>query len=98
MQFVRGGLGKLFSRQRVPVSRTVTARRSYVIPTQVKKYSGEQFEKSFGYCSVVDRERTDPDTRTVDLRSDTVSLPTVEMRRAMADAIVGDDVYMVRKQ
>jgi threonine aldolase len=29
----------------------------------------------------------------VDLRSDTVTTPTVEMRRAMADAEVGDDAY-----
>ena len=29
----------------------------------------------------------------VDLRSDTVTRPTVEMRRAMAEAEVGDDVY-----
>ena len=29
----------------------------------------------------------------VDLRSDTVTQPTAEMRRAMADAEVGDDVY-----
>ena len=29
----------------------------------------------------------------VDLRSDTVTRPTVEMRRAMAEADVGDDVY-----
>lgn len=29
----------------------------------------------------------------VDLRSDTVTKPTLEMRRAMADAEVGDDVY-----
>src|SRR5574338_97711 len=29
----------------------------------------------------------------VDLRSDTVTLPTASMRRAMADAEVGDDVY-----
>jgi threonine aldolase len=29
----------------------------------------------------------------VDLRSDTVTVPTPEMRRAMADADVGDDVY-----
>jgi threonine aldolase len=29
----------------------------------------------------------------VDLRSDTVTRPTVEMRRAMAEALVGDDVY-----
>ena len=30
---------------------------------------------------------------TIDLRSDTVSHPTPEMRRAMAEAEVGDDVY-----
>ena len=29
----------------------------------------------------------------VDLRSDTVTRPTPEMRRAMADADVGDDAY-----
>src|SRR5512144_1274489 len=29
----------------------------------------------------------------IDLRSDTVTRPTPEMRRAMAEAIVGDDVY-----
>lgn len=29
----------------------------------------------------------------IDLRSDTLTLPTPEMRRAMADAEVGDDVY-----
>ncbi len=32
-------------------------------------------------------------TRTIDLRSDTVTRPTAGMRRAMADAEVGDDVY-----
>jgi len=31
--------------------------------------------------------------RCIDLRSDTVTLPTDEMRIAMAEAIVGDDVY-----
>ncbi len=31
--------------------------------------------------------------RTIDLRSDTVTLPTPEMRRAMAEAPVGDDVF-----
>src|SRR5437763_1788206 len=30
---------------------------------------------------------------SIDLRSDTVTRPTAEMRRAMADAEVGDDVY-----
>src|SRR6478735_7528024 len=29
----------------------------------------------------------------IDLRSDTVTKPTAEMRRAMADAEVGDDVF-----
>jgi len=33
------------------------------------------------------------DTLPVDLRSDTVTTPTHEMRRAMADAEVGDDLY-----
>ncbi|XP_015929138.1 uncharacterized protein [Parasteatoda tepidariorum] len=31
--------------------------------------------------------------REVDLRSDTVTKPTAEMRRVMAEAVVGDDVY-----
>jgi threonine aldolase len=31
--------------------------------------------------------------RTIDLRSDTVTLPTPEMRRAIAEAALGDDVY-----
>src|SRR4029434_3171671 len=31
--------------------------------------------------------------RTFDLRSDTVTLPTPEMRRAIAEAPHGDDVY-----
>lgn len=31
--------------------------------------------------------------KTIDLRSDTVSHPTPEMREAMASALVGDDVY-----
>jgi threonine aldolase len=42
--------------------------------------------------------RSDPDDVTaldnfVDLRSDTVTRPTAAMRRAMAEAVVGDDVY-----
>jgi threonine aldolase len=32
-------------------------------------------------------------TTTIDLRSDTVTRPTVAMRQAMVDAEVGDDVY-----
>ncbi|MBA7486723.1 L-allo-threonine aldolase [subsurface metagenome] len=31
--------------------------------------------------------------KVIDLRSDTITLPTEEMRRAMCDADVGDDVY-----
>jgi len=33
-----------------------------------------------------------PSTNVIDLRSDTVSRPTPEMRRVMAEAVVGDDV------
>src|ERR1044072_219198 len=32
--------------------------------------------------------------RVIDLRSDTVTKPSPAMRRAMADAEVGDDVYL----
>ncbi|MFN7270598.1 MAG: beta-eliminating lyase-related protein, partial [bacterium] len=32
--------------------------------------------------------------RPIDLRSDTVTRPTPAMRRAMAEAEVGDDVYL----
>jgi len=31
--------------------------------------------------------------KLIDLRSDTVTVPTPEMRAAMAGAAVGDDVY-----
>ena len=31
--------------------------------------------------------------RTVDLRSDTLTKPTNDMRKAMAEAVVGDDVF-----
>ncbi|MBI3832632.1 MAG: low specificity L-threonine aldolase [Planctomycetes bacterium] len=34
-----------------------------------------------------------PNKRPIDLRSDTVTAPTPEMRRAMAEAEVGDDVF-----
>lgn len=33
------------------------------------------------------------DVRVVDLRSDTVTKPTPSMKKAMAEAEVGDDVY-----
>src|SRR5215472_12881380 len=39
------------------------------------------------------REEEEMADRQVDLRSDTVTLPTPEMRRAMADAELGDDVF-----
>ena len=32
-------------------------------------------------------------SKTIDLRSDTVTRPGPEMRRAIAEAIVGDDVF-----
>ena len=34
------------------------------------------------------------DEKTIDLRSDTVTRPSPAMRRAMAEAEVGDDVYL----
>ena len=34
-----------------------------------------------------------PEASRVDLRSDTVTLPSAAMRRAMAEAPVGDDQY-----
>jgi len=40
-----------------------------------------------------DTDRVMPLDGIVDLRSDTVTKPTAEMRRAMAEAEVGDDVY-----
>lgn len=33
------------------------------------------------------------DVRIIDLRSDTISKPTQEMREAMYSAVVGDDVF-----
>src|SRR4029079_6556146 len=33
-------------------------------------------------------------TSIIDLRSDTVTKPSPDMRRAMAEAVVGDDVFM----
>ena len=54
------------------------------------------------YTVAKGNQRTDPDEvkvsgqaleGVVDLRSDTVTRPTAEMRRAMAEAEVGDDVY-----
>jgi threonine aldolase len=43
--------------------------------------------------STIDAAPPKSGVQTVDLRSDTVTKPTPEMRRAMAEAEVGDDVY-----
>ena len=43
--------------------------------------------------STAQREKDEGQLPVVDLRSDTVTKPTPEMRRAMAEAEVGDDVY-----
>ncbi len=43
--------------------------------------------------SVSELEKQPASMAAVDLRSDTVTRPTPEMRRAMAEAEVGDDVY-----
>jgi len=43
--------------------------------------------------SATDRESERRAAPAIDLRSDTVTKPTPEMRRAMAEAVVGDDVY-----
>jgi len=46
-----------------------------------------------GYGSGTEREKNAGGLPVVDLRSDTLTKPTPEMRRAMAEAEVGDDVY-----
>lgn len=43
--------------------------------------------------ALTDPDRVKPVDNVVDLRSDTVTRPTPAMRRAMAEAEVGDDVY-----
>src|SRR6202171_5402205 len=43
--------------------------------------------------SASELEKQPASMAAVDLRSDTVTRPTPEMRRAMAEAEVGDDVY-----
>lgn len=53
-------------------------------------------ERPSHYTSWYEEERCMPTTASdyvVDLRSDTVTKPTPEMRRAMAEAEVGDDVF-----
>jgi threonine aldolase len=49
-----------------------------------------------GCCPALQGKRTllkEEKMRYIDLRSDTVTMPTKEMRKAMAEAEVGDDVY-----
>ena len=43
--------------------------------------------------TISEPERQPASTAAIDLRSDTVTRPSPEMRRAMAEAVVGDDVY-----
>src|SRR6185437_13829063 len=43
--------------------------------------------------SAVERSLSGVSLRMIDLRSDTVTKPTLEMRLAMSEAEVGDDVY-----
>jgi threonine aldolase len=63
---------------------------------------GTKGEEEMSYTVAKGNQRVDPDEvkvsgkaleGVVDLRSDTVTRPTDEMRRAMAAAEVGDDVY-----
>jgi threonine aldolase len=49
-----------------------------------------QFPQLVDTCT---RRRIASEAVTIDLRSDTVTRPTEQMRRAMAEAEVGDDVY-----
>lgn len=72
----------------------IILKRSYITTNLRNRYGKEQFEKSFAYCSSVDGGNVDSTIKIVDLRSDTVTQPTPEMRHAMANAIVGDDVYL----
>src|SRR2546428_2305200 len=43
--------------------------------------------------TISEPEKQPASTLAIDLRSDTVTRPSPEMRRAMAEAPVGDDVY-----
>ena len=52
-----------------------------IFPAAILRYKALTIERSF------------PMAELIDLRSDTVTKPTAEMRKAMAAAEVGDDVY-----
>lgn len=87
--------------QGVARSSDVGARRS--IPPRRRATSGQKAELriALGARQVVTFAPANPDAPTtppkrrpmIDLRSDTVTRPTLEMREAMARADVGDDVY-----
>jgi hypothetical protein len=51
---------------------------------------GKPFELRFNSAQIVMLGQM---MDTIDLRSDTVTFPTPKMREAMANAVVGDDVY-----
>jgi hypothetical protein len=55
--------------------------------------SNPLFPKELFNGTFNNRKRTIFQIQVVDLRSDTVSKPTEEMRKAMFEAAVGDDVY-----
>src|SRR5215467_7435936 len=78
-------------------------------PETAEKRSGSEDRRKengsgedMSYTVAKGNQRVDPDEvkvggsvleGVVDLRSDTVTRPTAEMRRAMSEAEVGDDVY-----
>src|SRR5438309_102027 len=64
-------------------------------PTKFSRRSFSIGSRSFvpGALSSADFSSTWHMTYMIDLRSDTVTKPTPAMRRAMAEAEVGDDVY-----
>jgi threonine aldolase len=62
--------------------------------TESLEQTESQQQKSPQQRSLEQREREQARrVATIDLRSDTVTQPTAEMRRAMAETEVGDDVY-----
>src|SRR5437016_10799008 len=77
-------------------------RRTERAPVPVGAVAGPGEERNMSYTVAKGNQRVDPDQvaeagkipeGVVDLRSDTVTRPTPEMRRTMAEAEVGDDVY-----
>src|SRR5437588_465536 len=75
---------------------------NFSLSTYLANTTGRFEATSMSYTVAKGNQRVDPDQvaelgkipdGVVDLRSDTVTRPTPEMRRAMAEAEVGDDVY-----